>query len=105
MRENVRKELFWKVAILVFICNIYYILPIENIGNKYTICLYKNITHHDCPTCGITRGFWLILHGEIVKAEKYNKYSMLLFPCISIGLVSWVFQINMLRSIKKIFQK
>ena len=45
------------------------------------LCLFKWLTHTPCPTCGITRGTWHLVHGRIIQAWLCNP---LMF---SIGLV------------------
>lgn len=44
-------------------------------------CLFKNITHVPCPTCGATRGCLRILHGNIIQGFLYNP---LLFIFLSV---------------------
>jgi hypothetical protein len=31
---------------------------------RYTICIFRRLTHHDCATCGMTRAFALLVRGE-----------------------------------------
>jgi len=45
------------------------------------LCLFKWLTHTPCPTCGITRGTWHLLHGRIIQGWLCNP---LIF---SIGMV------------------
>jgi hypothetical protein len=45
------------------------------------LCLFKWLTHIPCPTCGVTRGTWHLVHGRIIQAWLCNP---LMF---SIGLV------------------
>jgi hypothetical protein len=45
------------------------------------LCLFKWLTHIPCPTCGITRGTWHLVHGRIIQAWLCNP---LMF---SIGMV------------------
>ena len=91
-----------KLIIILLLALFYYLLPIEDLGNKYTICLYKIFTGNECITCGITRGFWCILHFDFNKALQYNKYSLILFIPTVIGFISWIYQINLLNLLKKI---
>lgn len=35
-------------------------------------CLFKLITGIPCPTCGLSRAGWAVLHGDIFKAWLYN---------------------------------
>ena len=36
------------------------------------LCLFKALTHIPCPTCGLTRGTWQLLHGRIIRAWLFN---------------------------------
>jgi len=45
------------------------------------LCLFKWLTHIPCPTCGITRGTWHLVHGRIIQGWMCNP---LMF---SIGMV------------------
>jgi hypothetical protein len=31
---------------------------------RYTICLFRRLTHHDCATCGMTRAIALLVRGD-----------------------------------------
>lgn len=49
----------------------------------WTICLYKNITGHNCYGCGLTRAVLSILHLEFSKALMYNKLIIIIFPLLT----------------------
>ncbi len=49
-----------------------------------TVCLVKNLTGLDCPSCGLTRGFLLISHGELRDASALNALAL---PVYALGLV------------------
>jgi hypothetical protein len=48
----------------------------------YTICIYKNITGHNCPGCGTTRAIAAILQGKFAQAFSYNKLIIITFPLL-----------------------
>ena len=31
----------------------------------FTLCLFRRMTHHDCPTCGMTRALALLARGDV----------------------------------------
>lgn len=43
---------------------------------RFTICLFKNITGMPCPSCGMTRAFLFLGHGQIAKATALNPLAL-----------------------------
>ena len=52
------------------------------------LCLFKWLTHVPCPTCGITRGAWHLVHGRVLQAWLCNPlmFSMGLAVTVVIGV-------------------
>ena len=52
------------------------------------LCLFKWLTHVPCPTCGITRGTWHLVHGRIIQAWLCNPlmFSIGMIVLIVIGM-------------------
>lgn len=44
--------------------------------NSISLCLFKHTTHLPCPSCGITRSFWALLHGHVYDAILINPLSL-----------------------------
>jgi hypothetical protein len=42
-------------------------------------CLFKMITGHPCITCGMSRAFCAISHGQFNKAIEFNIFSPILY--------------------------
>ncbi len=42
-------------------------------------CLFKSITGHPCPTCGMTRAFSAISRCEFRRAYEFNRLSFLFY--------------------------
>ncbi|MBS4042504.1 MAG: DUF2752 domain-containing protein [Chitinophagaceae bacterium] len=40
--------------------------------SSHTVCLFKNITHLPCPSCGITRAIFLLLQGKVIASLSMN---------------------------------
>jgi len=40
-----------------------------------TFCIWKALTHHECPGCGLTRGFCFLVHGQFHRALGFNRLS------------------------------
>jgi hypothetical protein len=51
----------------------------------YPVCLFHQLTGWNCPGCGMTRGLYALLHGNVRLALKDNALLVLTF----IGLAVW----------------
>lgn len=49
-------------------------------------CLFKAVTHLPCPSCGMTRAFIALGHGDICSAIFLNPSSILVYSFAWIGL-------------------
>jgi hypothetical protein len=65
------------IPIVLFIC------PLEWVVGHNSICLYKNITGHECYGCGITRAILSAIHFKFGEALKYNKLVLIVLPLLS----------------------
>jgi hypothetical protein len=36
------------------------------------LCIFRLLTRHECPFCGLTRSFACAVHGELSKAFQYH---------------------------------
>ena len=59
------------IAWLPLIAVISYATIISSV-TALTICPYKLLLGHDCPTCGTTRGVFALLSGQFAKSFNYN---------------------------------
>ncbi|MFD0895149.1 DUF2752 domain-containing protein [Luteolibacter ambystomatis] len=50
-------------------------------------CLFHQWTGFHCPGCGMTRATFALLHGDILKAFRYNPLGVVLFPIALIGVL------------------
>src|SRR5882724_2189865 len=40
-----------------------------------SLCIWKALTHQECPGCGLTRGFCFLVHGQFHRALGFNRLS------------------------------
>lgn len=68
-----------------------YIWLFFNLHHQQTgsICLFKNILHIPCPSCGITRGIILIVQGHFTEGVLLNPLCLVVLT----GLISFPFLI------------
>lgn len=43
-------------------------------------CMTKLVLGIECPTCGMTRAFMALSHGEVARAIDYNMLSLVVYP-------------------------
>jgi len=61
---------------------LFYFIPVNKLNGLHTICLFKNITGHECYGCGITRAVLSVLHFDFYTAFCYNKLVVIVFPLL-----------------------
>lgn len=62
-------------------------------ANGPTICLFRLITHLDCPGCGLTRAFRAMGRLDVLEAFRYNPLGPPIFLAV---LFCWFFALAML---------
>ena len=67
---------------IIFIPIALYFIPLNWIKSQHTICLYKNISGHDCYGCGMTRAILNALHFNFDEAYNYNKLVIIVLPLL-----------------------
>lgn len=67
------------------------LIPIEILENTSSICIFKNLFHHERFGCGMTRAISSILHFKFTTAFYYNKLVIVVFPILFIILLKDIF--------------
>lgn len=62
-------------------------------------CTFHRVTGWDCPTCGLTRAFSALSHGQIGRAFDYNRGSLIVY------LVFWTAAIFLTHSLAQIVRR
>lgn len=71
-----------KLTTYILLPFILYAIPLDNILNGESICLWKQCFGIECWGCGITRAIFLALHGYFIEAWKYNKLYVVVMPLL-----------------------
>ena len=71
-----------KLLILVLIPVVLYAIPLENICNGNTICIFTNLFDMECWGCGITRAIFSALHLRFHEAWYYNSLFVVVLPLL-----------------------
>ena len=59
-----------------------FLLPLNWVENQHTVCIFKNLTGHECYGCGMTRAIVCTFHLCFVKAWCYNKLVIIVLPLL-----------------------
>jgi hypothetical protein len=94
-----------KLAFLIILSAIFYLLPKEYLGEKYPICIYRILFNKQCLGCGTTRAIWSVLHFKFITAFEYNKLIIITFPILIFCLVWWSLQANIRMRIREEMNK
>ena len=94
------RKLLWliKLAVLLLVPIVLYLIPPEWIKNQRSICLYKFITGRECYGCGMTRAVFSAIHFHFSEAFYYNKLFLIVLPLL---IYIWVKNLVHLRPGKK----
>ena len=89
-------QLFNLSFLVLFSTLFIYVIFFANSG--FIVCSIKSQTGFDCPSCGLTRDFYSILHGQYDKLV--NGYSMGIFLFFMVQFIMRILLV-MLRLTKK----
>lgn len=86
--EEINKIIpYLKLTGILIIPVFLYLIPLDNIDNHHSLCLFKNIFHGECYGCGITRALLNALHFNFEIAFNYNKLWIIVLPLL---LFLWI---------------
>jgi len=78
------KKLFYQLMMIgtLLVPIILYLVPLDWLESQQTICLFKNLTGHDCPGCGTTRAVISAVQLNFKNAWSYNYNILFVFPLL-----------------------
>jgi len=86
------KEIYWlkdkklirflKCTGVLIIPVVFYFVPLDWLNNQHSVCLYKNITGHECYGCGMTRAIVSAIHFQFKSAYQFNKLFLIVLPLL-----------------------
>ena len=62
-------------------------MPTSWLTSLPPICVYRNLFGVECPSCGLTRAFSSVLHGQLSAAWNYNHLVVIAFPALAVVAV------------------
>lgn len=57
------------------------LLPYSLLNGNIFVCIFKDLTDHDCPLCGMTRACYHMVRFQSAEAFSYNPLA-LFFPVL-----------------------
>jgi hypothetical protein len=68
--------------LLLFLPAALYFVPFDWLLSQHSICLYKNLTGHECYGCGMTRAIFSAMHFRFTEAFTYNRLYIIVLPLL-----------------------
>jgi hypothetical protein len=94
---------FLKYAILLLLIGLFIIVPEGLIfGDKYSLCIFKNLTGIQCPLCGMTRACCLLLNLQIRSAIAFNPLIFMLPILLALEILNDIGKVSVVARIRKI---
>ena len=84
-----KKRFYFFVSIVCGIGYSWLFLNYVNHSVRWADCLFYNITHIPCPSCGTTRSVMALLQGNLREALYYNPLGIIV-SLIAITLPVWI---------------
>jgi hypothetical protein len=54
-----------------------------------SLCLFRQIAHVDCPTCGMTRAFGALARGDVSRSFALHPWALPLAGQLAAGSAAW----------------
>jgi len=71
-----------KLTLIALLPVFLYCVPIEQLNQQHSICLFKNIFGRECWGCGITRAIISAFQFNFAAAFQYNKLVVIVLPLL-----------------------
>ena len=71
-----------KIIGLLLLPVLLFFIPVNWLNRQHSICLFKNLTGHECYGCGITRAIISTVQFHFETAFHYNKLIIVVFPLL-----------------------
>ena len=72
----------------VILCSVVYFFN-PGTSSFYPVCEFHRLTGWNCPSCGVTRGLYALLHGELLTATRDNALMMAALVFVPVRAIWW----------------
>jgi hypothetical protein len=62
-------------------------IVLDSAPQRLSLCLFRTFTGLPCPSCGMTRAFISLGHGDIYSAVLFNPASILIYIATWVGFI------------------
>jgi len=77
LKNKTSLNLLLSIGIILIPVAIYFVPP-EWLEGQHSVCLFLNLTGHECYGCGMTRAIFSAIHFRFYDAFQFNK----LYPAV-----------------------
>ena len=81
-----------KISGLLLFPVLLFFIPVDWLDRQHSICLFKNLTGHECYGCGITRAIVSTIQFHFESAFHYNKLIIIVFPLLVFVWIKTVYK-------------
>ncbi len=67
---------------------------------RLPVCIFRKITGHSCPACGLTRSFYAISHFHLLDSFRFHLMGPLIYFALIVLFIKFIFEILSGREIK-----
>jgi hypothetical protein len=79
-----------KLCLLFVLPFLLFMVSLDDLDGKHSICLFKNLFGIECYGCGITKAVIASIQFDFIRAFNYNKLIVVVTPLIVYLLVKEV---------------
>lgn len=88
MWTRIDKVMPWLFPVFVMGILVVYYFVNPSLDTFPIKCVWKELTHTDCPACGMQRAMFALVHGELRQALAYNYFFILSIPYAMMAVVT-----------------
>lgn len=86
---------YWRAAAVAAAPFAVYLVPRGWIFSEgHPLCLFRNITGHECPGCGMTRALASLAYLDPVGAWHYNRAVVVVAPLLAWLWIRWIVRLS-----------
>jgi Protein of unknown function (DUF2752) len=67
--------------------------PTDRVADPTGPCAWHALTGINGPTCGGTRMFYYLLHGDLVEAARHHLAALIAVPFVVYAFLQWTFRV------------
>lgn len=90
--DREKKRAFLSLAVLLSIFLFSALFTVQS-AERFPLCLFRYVTHVDCPGCGLVRSFISISHAHWIDAVRFNALGPLVYLLFLAYLIQAFFRL------------